>query len=302
MASLPGTTGTDIESACKHQIACRVDFEHMLSWVGYDNNKLERDTHKWSMAQYDLVVGLSKPLRANEPGRTNTRNKAYPAVVVTVAEMERAAMNYLIYLYHNSLTMRDRDQIIMGVENTIDYWVTNAVNPDHAKKQIQEMPDFYAVGVSVGSALAHPNSGDNMATSMIGGLKTVYNGAFQIYAGDLIQWYWEEERPCFLADGRRVPELIEGENGMLTSDHVSRFLEQAPAVADDDERRRKFYDRVNANYGPVRNGKTRMAFPKPFRYDDNNERIHDRMRVFAKALIAARPYEKVDIMIARQSL
>lgn len=301
MASLAATTGTRIESACKHQIACRVNFEQMLSWVGYDQIKLERDTSKWNMAQEDLVIGIGKPIRSNEPARTNNRNKAYPSVVVTVAEMEKAAMNYLIYLYHNSFGVRDRDRIVNEVEQTVDYWVTKAVNLEHAKKQIQEMPEFYLVGVSVGTAYAHPNSGDNMATAMIGGLKTVLNGAFPILAGQYIQWYWEEERPCFLSDGRRNQNVIAGHNGLVTSDTVDEFLKNASDISDDDERRRKFYDRGNGNIG-ARQGKIRVAFPKPFIFDDENERFYDRQRVFAKAITAARPFEHVDLMIARQSL
>lgn len=302
MASLAATTGTRIESACKHQIACRVDFEHMLSWVGYDNMKLEREKTKWSMNQDDMVVGISKPIRNNEPSRANNRNKAYPAVVVTAAEMEPAAMNYLVCLYHNSRCMRERDVFVQNVERNIDLWVTKSNNAQHAKKQIQEMPEFYMVGVSVGHAFAHPNSGDNVATAMIGGLKTVLNGAFPINTGDPIQWYWEEERQCFTPTGHRREALIPSENGIITSDHVEQFVEEGVNMGDSDENRKRFYDRHNGNFGPTRNGKTRVAFPKPFRYQDEEERIYDRLRVFAKALSNARPFEHVDIMIARQSL
>lgn len=304
MPSIAATTGTRIESACKHQVACKVDFEHMLSWVGYDQIKLEREHVKWSMNQDDMVIGIAQPMRENEPNRTNARNKAYPSVVVTAAEMERAAMNYLICLYHNARTMRERDQFIRDVELTIDQWVSRASNTAHAKKQIQEMPEFYAVGVSVGHAYAHPNSGDNVATVMIGGLKTVLNGAFEVHAGDLIQWYWEEERPCFTASGHRHRDLIQGEHAgaLVTSDDVDRFLMQKNDMVIEDERRRKFYDRHNGNIGPVRNGKTRVVYPKPFFTDDENDRVYDRVRVFARALCSARPYEHVDIMIARQSL
>lgn len=302
MASLAATTGTRIESACKHQIACRVDYEHMLSWVGYDNGKLEREDTKWSMNQDDMVVGISKPIRNNEPNRANNRNKAYPSVVVTAADMEHAAMNYLVCLYHNSRFMRERDEFVQNVERNIDLWVTKANNAQHAKKQIQEMPEFFMVGVSVGHAFAHPNSGDNVATTMIGGLKTVLNGAFQINTGDMITWYWEDERQCFTSTGHRRQNLIAGENGIITSDDVDRFVEEGVEIGDTEENRRRFYDRHNGNYGPVRGGKTRVAFPKPFRYEDDNERIYDRIRVFAKAMSNARPFEHVDIMIARQSL
>jgi len=300
-------TGTRIESASKHQIACRIDFERMHSWVGYDHTVMQREKLKYCMKENDLAVGCGHPIRNNEPMRTNTRNKAYPSVVVTLAEMQPAAVNYLIALYHNSITMADRDKFVDDVERTIDRFVGPTGNLEFAKKQIQEMPEFFMVGVSVGTAWAHPNSGDTVATVMIGGLRTIMNGAFPVHCNDEVMWYWEEERPCFRPDGRRLPRKIEGAHGTITSEDVARFIQVTIETDADDERRRKFFDRGNGNYAaPSRDGnikgKQRVAYPKPFRYDDDNERIYDRRRVFAKALCSARPFEPVDIMVCRQSL
>ena len=304
---LPMMTGTLIESAAKHQIAVRVDYERMLSWVGYDHQVLQREKMRYCMHKDDMVIGCSVPIRNNEPQRTNTRNKAYPSVVVTLADMQPAALQYLIALYHNSMTMADRDRFVENVERTVDRWVGTVGNTDLAKKQIQEMPEFYFVGISVGLAYAHPNSGDNVATAMIGGLKTVLNGAFPMHCGDDVQWYWDEERPCFKTDGRRHVRTITSPQGTLCCDDVVRFLQANHDVDPDDDRRRKFFDRGNGNFSaPSRDGnikgKQRVAFPKPFRWDDNNERIYDRRRVFARALCSARPFEPVDLMIFRQSI
>lgn len=307
MAGLPMITGTRIDSAAKHQIACRLDFERMLSWVGYDQLQLQRDKLRYCMKENDLAIGCGPPIRRNEPQRTSTRNKAYPSIVVTLANMQPSAVNYLIALYHNCMSMSERDRFIEEVERTIDRWVGPNDNLELAKKQIQEMPEFFAVGVSVGTAWAHPNSGDNVATVMIGGLRTILNGAFSIQCNDDVMWYWEEERPCFKGDGRRIQKKIEPASGVLVSEDVSRFMQGNLSMDADDERRRKFFDRGNGNYAaPSRDGnvkgKQRVAYPKPFRYDDEHERIHDRRRVFAKALCSARPFEPVDIMICRQSL
>lgn len=306
-AGLPMITGTRIDSASKHQIACRIDFERMLSWVGYDHLILQREKLRFCMKENDLAVGCGPPIRNNEPQRTSTRNKAYPSIVVTLADIQPSALNYLIALYHNCLSMADRDKFVEDVERTVDRWVGGMGNVELAKKQIQEMPEFFMVGVSVGTAWAHPNSGDNVATVMIGGLRTVLNGAFPIQCNDLVMWYWEEERPCFKADGRRFQKKIEGANAVLTSDDVARFCQANLSMDDDDERRRKFFDRGNGNYAaPSRDGnikgKQKIAYPKPFLHDDEHERIYDRRRVFAKALCSARPFEPVDIMICRQSL
>lgn len=304
---LPMITGTRIDSASKHQIACRVDYERMLSWVGYDQLILQREKLRFCMRELDLAIGTGQPIRNNEPLRTSTRNKAYPSVVVTLADMQPQALNYLIALYHNCFSMSDRDRFVEDVERTVDRWIGPLGNYELAKKQIQEMPEFFALGVAVGTAWAHPNSGDTVATVMIGGLKTVMNGAFPMQCNDEVMWYWEEERSCFRPDGKRLPRKIEAGSGSLTSEDVSRFIANAQALDADDERRRKFFDRGNGNYtAPSRDGnikgKQRVAYPKPFRYEDDNERIYDRKRVFAKALCSARPFEPVDIMICRQSL
>lgn len=304
---LPMITGTRIDSAAKHQVACRVDFERMLSWVGHDHLVLQREKMRYCMHKDDLVIGCSVPVRSNEPARANGRNKAYPSVVVTLADMQPAALAYLVALFHQSFTMAERDRFVEDVERTVDRFVGGDGNVELAKKQIQEMPEFYFVGVSVGTAYAHPNSGDTVATAMIGGLKTVLNGAFAIQCGDDVQWYWDEERACFKQDGRRATRRIAASQGVLTAADVRRFLDANLHDDVDDERRRKFFDRGNGNYSaPSRDGnikgKQRVAFPKPFRWDDANERVYDRRRVFAKALCSARPFEHVDLMIYRQSL
>ncbi len=38
---------------------------------------------------------------------------------------------------------------------------------------------------------------------MIGGLRTVMNGDWEVRAGDQLQWYWTFERECFRKDGTR---------------------------------------------------------------------------------------------------
>ena len=69
-------------------------------------------------------------------------------------------------------------------------------NPDYAL-QIENLLEFYVVGVSLGTAWAHPSSGDTVASVMVGGLKTVQNGAFPIHTNDLICIYFDDERDFF---------------------------------------------------------------------------------------------------------
>ena len=53
---------------------------------------------------------------------------------------------------------------------------------------INVMCDYIPVGFANTLGYAHPNSGDTMTSVMIGGLRTVMNGDFEVYTGDPIQW------------------------------------------------------------------------------------------------------------------
>lgn len=306
--SIANITSSRIESASKHHLAVRVDFEHMLSWVGYDQTVLQKEKMKWCMHKDDMVIGCSRPVRQNEPARGSVRNKAYPSVVTTLAKMELPAVNYIVALNHNCRTFRERDAFIVGIERMMDRW-TGRIGTEVCRKQIQEMPEFYFVGVGVGVAYAHPNSGDNVATAMIGGLVTIMNGAFPVLAGDPIQWYWDAERACFQASGHRYEGQIQGAQGQLpTSEDVLSYLANHHVdPSRQEEKRRKFFDRGNGNFAPPMydgnvTGKLQVAYPKPFRFQDTEERVADRLRVFGKALTGARPFEMFDVMVSRQSL
>ena len=306
--SIASMTSTRLDSASKHQLAVRVDYEHMLSWVSYDALVMQKEKMKWCMNKDDLAIGCSRPIRNNEPRRTSARNKAYPSIVVTLGMMQDPAVHYLVALYHNSKTFAERDAFVQHVERNVDRWVGKAANQEVAKKQIQEMPEFYFVGVSVGLAYAHPNSGDNVATSMMGGMITIMNGAFEVRGGDSLQWYWDVEEPCFTENGLRRRERIKSSTGdmPMSSEDVTSFLAGNRATfGDGDERRRKFFERGQGTFGPPQaniQGKVRVAFPKPFIHQDEDESVYDRMRVFAKAVGSAKRFEKLDIMICRQSL
>lgn len=302
--NVASATGTRIDSAAKHQIAVRVSYEHLLSWVGYEQIALQKEKHAFSVAKDDITIGVSKPVRKNENGRGNQRNRAYPSVVSTLARMELPAKNYLIFLYHNFNTFRDRDNFIRRVECKPDAW--DPTMSEVAKKQIAEMPEFYFVGVSVGFAYPHPLSGDNVCTTMIGGMRTILNGAFEVDTGDIIQWYWSAETNCFDANGRRLDPIQE-----QRSQGVSTWLQTNERIGSSDSARRKaFYERGNGVFtnsqtdGTVTfNAKKEVAFPKSLRPGrDGLYRLGDRMRIFARAMSGGRPYEMIDVMICRQSM
>lgn len=302
--NLATATGTRIDSAAKHQIAVRTSYEHLLSWVGYEQVALQKEKHAFSVAKDDMVIGISKPVRKNETGRGNQRNKAYPSVVSTLARMEQPAKNYLVMLYHNPTTFAERDTFIRQIERRPDAW--DPTMSEIAKKQIAEMPEFFFVGVSVGYASSHPLQGDTVCTSMIGGMRTVLNGAFEIDTGDIIQWYWSAETNCFDANGKRLDPIQE-----QRSQGVTKWLQDNARIGSAETSRRKaFHERGNGVFtnsnsdGTVEfNAKKEVAFPKSLRPGrDGMYRLGDRMRIFGRAMSGGKPYEMVDIMICRQSM
>ena len=303
--NLASATSTRIESAAKHQIPVKVSYEHMLSWVGFDQVRLQKEKMSVCLHKDDLAIGCSKPVRKNENGRGNQRNRPYPVVVSTLASMEPAAKNYLIYLLHNPKNFAERDRFVNFIERRIDHW--DPTMSEVCKKQIVEMPEFYFVGVSVGLAYAHPLTGDNVCTAMIGGLITILNGAFEIETGDLIHWIWDIEAPCFDAKGKRLDPIPEN-----TSLAVNQFISHNdPKYSEDAARRKQFYERGNGVYTNsqqdggtvVYNGKRLVAFPKALKPGTEGEvRLGDKLRIFGRAMSRARPFEQVDILLGRQSL
>jgi hypothetical protein len=302
--NLATATGTRIDSAAKHQIAVRASYEHLLSWVGYEQVTLQKEKHAFCISKDDVVIGASKPVRKNENGRGNQRNKAYPSVVSTLARMEQPAKNYLVMLFHNPTTFAERDTFVRHVERRPDAW--DPTMSEIAKKQIAEMPEFYFSGISVGTAFGHALSGDNVCSAMIGGMKTIMNGAFEVDTGDMLHWYWSAEERCFDKDGKRHDPIAD-----RRSQGVTNWLEtNNTAGSADSSKRKAFYERGNGCFtnsqtdGNVTyNAKREIAFPKSLRpARDGSYRLGDRMRIFARAVSGARPFEMIDIMICRQSM
>jgi hypothetical protein len=141
---------------------------------------------------------------------------------------------------------------------------------------------------------------------MIGGLKTIMNGPFEVDTGDVIQWIWSCETNCFDTNGKRHDPITD-----RRSQAVGEWLAGNDRAGSKDSAKRKaFYERGNGVFNGsqtdgtvVFNAKKEIAFPKSLRpARDGSYRLGDRMRVFGKALSGARAWEPVDIMISRQSM
>jgi hypothetical protein len=141
---------------------------------------------------------------------------------------------------------------------------------------------------------------------MVGGMKTVMNGAFEVDTGDMLQWYWSVEESCFDKDGKRHDPITDRRSQGVTS-----WLASNEKTGSNDSMKRKaFYAREQGVFtnsqtdGTVSyNAKKEMAFPKSLRpAKDGSYRLGDKMRVFGRAMSGSRPWEMLDVMICRQSM
>ena len=176
-------------------------------------------------------------------------------------------------------------------------------------QQLPYIYDFGAVGYANTLGWAHSSSGDTMSSVMIGGLRTVTNGDFEVFCGDRLQWYWPFELQCFMKDGRRkgIPMHTDTDVTSLPPGTLKNNLQVDPGTHDGNQiktetnirKRKEFEER---QHGQPRGTDKVVPLIKPFKRDDDNPRLYDWYRVFAEAISSAGPREKVDIRISRQAI
>jgi hypothetical protein len=327
--SLASATATRVDSACKHIQQCRVSYDHMIDFVG-SASELERNKMQYCVHKDEMTVGVGRPWAKDlhlkiPPG-------AYPKVVSNMGRIALdtaydPALKMIKYLYHFSTSIQKRQEIIDRMKtnpNTIQHVPAGAQTPyfhdaNHAplnlKPVLSKMYDFYPVGYANTLGYAHPNSGDTMTSVMIGGLRTVMNGDFEIFAGDIIQWYWTFERDCFHNDGSRkcitnaAGVVCDGNDPKIDYNNMAPPCAPgapAPPAVDPHQRARRHYNDYQYSVDTDKKGpadKARhVARIKPYIRDDAQPRVYDWMRVFTFAISSARPNEMVDIKIGRQSM
>jgi hypothetical protein len=274
---------------------------------GNDSEELIRNKYRYCVHKDELVLGVGK-CWARDSSNKKFQNNAYPRVVSNLGQLIESdcEVEKLIKLmYHNATSIPVRNDILRKFREakTSDFTPLGGkpylnMPPPGVQTMpfapvVQNIHDFVTVGYSNTLGWAHAHCGDTMTSVMIGGLRTVLNGDFEVFCGDMIQWYWPFERDCFNESGSRKPIALHNN------------LQQNPAGTEDFSigrdvgLRKEFYDR---QYGQKRGSEKMVALIKPFKRDDEEPRIYDWYRVFAVALCNARPRERVDIRISRQAL
>jgi hypothetical protein len=328
--SLASASSTRVDSACKHIQQCRVSYDHMLDFVG-SANELERNKLQYCVHKDELAVGVSRPWVKSAVRTLPT--SAYPRIISNLGNIASGGdkdyewcMKMMKYLYHFSTSLEKRQEIIDQMNNSPQHNIPpigvigprgffcneQNVNID-MRPFLKKLYDFYPVGFANTLGYAHPSSGDTMSSVMIGGLRTVMNGDFEVFAGDPIQWYWTFEVDCFNSNGKR--KGIVNNAGALVSnvdpsvDYSAPGVPAAPGgppILDPRVGQRRIHNDFQYgispdSYTPANKAKN-VARIKPYMPDDAHPRLYDWVRVFAIAISSARPNEMVDIKISKQSL
>lgn len=266
-------------------------------------NIVKSNKMKYCMHKNDVVVGVRNGWKNGEI--VSIMNKAYPHVISTYSGLTVAAQYFLLRLYNNAKSMQEVNKMIHGdLKHRNGYAAQTSDLTISEKHQIDCMPQFYFQGVALGIAYAHPDSGDTVATVMIGGLRTVLNGHFTVNSGQLVQWYFDFEASAFDSNGERLlqgndalPDVIEDGLDMLRG-HSDNVLSSLNMNTLD---RKVWHERESGNF-PGYSGKDCVMYLKPYVRNSNGaENILDRDRVCGIFIASARPFEQVDIKMQRQS-
>ena len=161
----------------------------------------------------------------------------------------------------------------------------------------------------------------SQASVMIGGLRTVMNGAFPVHTNDLLMFYFNEELDLFENNGSRKNRIV---SGTLVTDvqNIVNYMNTGSAGlisgqgtqiehTDKENLRRNYYDRANGNFNPSkRDQKINIFSIKPYIVSNYSDRTTeekqyfpcDKARIFGRAISNAQPFEMVDIQLSRQAI
>jgi hypothetical protein len=288
-SSIGNMTNTLIETGARHMQQCRTNQDVLAAMCGSATELADND-NVYCMGKDELAVSCGTQLFGRVP-KTATKY-AYPNVVSTLGQLTDAE-KILLGEYYHSMGLKKPAEVL---DHVVKNHTTAATEEDFDTGRIKQFRHFIPVGYSVGHACAHARNGDTVASVQIGGLRTVLNGGYDVSTGDLIQMYIPEvEDRYFMANGGRKADALSG-MGVPTNNAGSQELRQ------------NFYTRGQGVAGPsgsTKRVKNCMFSVKPYIESLNEHRFvysGDKVRVFARAVSSARPWEPVDIMIARQSL
>jgi len=308
MASIGTATGSRVDSAAKHIMACKVDSRILQNWIDnagnvYDKeNKIHTDKMKWCMHKDEIVLNTTK-----KKDNSDSAAKGYPMVVTTLGDISKHTITYIqqlyaqptISLFYKFWKCKQWDEF-----RTLQGGVFQAMpteDQEIVNMQIKTLPEFRCQGVALGQAWASYLSGDTVASVLVGGMMTVLNGHFPMHTGDEVQWYFDFEQDLF--ECGKTSGLGAGFRKLARNTEKTKNQTLKKDVYMD----QKLY---GGNNGIGRsNGlkqTDKIVRVKSYRMHlENNifmsDHYGDKSRVFAKCISGGRPFDAVDIMIMTQS-
>ena len=319
--SLASQVGTRVDSAAKHNVAVRVSSALMACWCddpANARNKIHQQKEKYAMFKNELVLNVSQSL--NECGTIISSAKAYPHVVSNLGDMTTTTKNLLCILYHRSISgydwMNFKNYIHSICMNNDPRMLTDlgivvdTDNVDRSMREIKDLPYFTAMGYALTQAFACDLSGDTVGTVLIGGMQTVLNGAFEIRAGERVQWYFDFEEDFFYKQTTEDPNT--------KTRHLAGSRKITDKQLPDDIRNHNKYEKSvsqqnRENWNALQLGavdgfpknhvKKNIILPKPLKQLSNGgDHYADKIRVFALCINGGRPGDAIDIMMMTQCM
>ena len=307
MPSIGTATGSRVDSAAKHIMACKVDSRLLGRWLlnpssADPTSYMHTNKMKFCMHKDEFVLNTTKK-RNNQ----DSSAKAYPMVISTVGEMQELTQYYIKCLYANSTASQffdllDKVDSVFSTGSTAGIVIPAKITNDRAiaNEQIRNLPEFRCQGVALGQAWASYMSGDTVASVLVGGMMTVLNGHFTMHTGDEVQWYFD-----FEADMFQHGSTPDTPNGFRSGNNSYKDLPLKRKKRDVFMDSRVFG--TGGGYGKSMGVKDTRCVVRIKSYrmlkEENTYHDHfgDKTRIFAKCISGGRPFDMVDIMLMTQS-
>jgi hypothetical protein len=308
MPGIAAATGTVLDSAAKHTMACKVDEEKMHVFAEADN--IINNKHKYCVNRHELVLNTGNVWKT----RSGSVSSAYPLIVSNMGDLHEDVKLFVKAAYASLQTAKDLGPTLKFLNDTKPTDAKDA----KIKNQLTTLPFCHVQGYSLGVAYANHRQGDIVCAVQVGGMVSVRNGHFPCNTGDMVQWYFDWEKDMFYA----VAEGIDNEAGqrkeqaalrtviMTTNANanyttrkqaVTAALAAAPAAGAN--RQQAARQAFAARELGMSNGKINVPYPKPYVVSKTHgEHYGDQIRVFAKCVNGGRAHDMIDVMLMTQSL
>ena len=265
-------TDTSARHTCVYRI-CTYFYNSLRDPNDVINNKGDFHTQR-----FEIALGIGRVFNS-DMGISPIMSRKGPAPVITnIAPLTVGGKDNLMSWYVKWYDCRTLEELQRHRQTTCI-----------VKGQSYFPSELSFAGFVLSDAQGHPMNGDTAVTLFIGGLITIQNGRFPILAGDLVQWYFEEEADAkvFDDDGMRKPRAP---NEPTETDAINPLDAQSLKI-----RNHQYAERAKTK---------RVVYVKPYRPGvlGNGATLMDARRCFGKATGDAGKFEKVDIKICRQSL